>query len=323
MSWERLQSLLEESQSYGPEFGNGLSNHLPMCLVALQQMDATGERLTEFYQHYIPRLNGFERATEATDPLKSLNQPELFPAHLNYFNQLIEKQGVAETLKTWIPHLLSGMGTGAFHALLRVGYSIKAENPHETAQGLAYWTSSYLDLGSDAEQVDSEPGDFLTIIDQTADIARDHTFTPGIIFNRMAEIAAMPTFRDLPIQPATVNLEGLAELALTAYVNSRNFTLLHGVTGCHALRLLLPFVDDQEALLRAYWRALLTAYLSTGSVPIDQKIELDYVLEWPTLLEQAVASNNDHVIKMIYTCWREEQQYHNPAYLYAANLALG
>ena len=40
-----LANLLTESAIYAPEYGGGLANHLPMALVALDQMGATPNQL--------------------------------------------------------------------------------------------------------------------------------------------------------------------------------------------------------------------------------------------------------------------------------------
>ena len=39
---------------------------------------------------------------------------------------------------------------------------------------------------------------------------------------------------------------------------------------------------------------------------------------WPEIFAAAVANNDDHVIKMVYTCHRESARYGNPLYQAAA-----
>lgn len=49
-----------------------------------------------------------------------------------------------------------------------------------------------------------------------------------------------------------------------------------------------------------------------GSLPSSQPTP------WPDIFAGAVPSNDDHVIKMVYTCHRESTRYGNPLYQAAA-----
>jgi hypothetical protein len=40
--------------------------------------------------------------------------------------------------------------------------------------------------------------------------------------------------------------------------------------------------------------------------------------DWPRCLAKAVQSDDDHVIKLVYTAWREASITHDPLYLHAA-----
>jgi hypothetical protein len=54
------------------------------------------------------------------------------------------------------------------------------------------------------------------------------------------------------------------ERRIRAYAATGNFTLLHGVTACHAARLLARFARDRDAALRRLWAALVAAYMGEG-----------------------------------------------------------
>ena len=51
-----LAKLLTESEVYGPEYGGGLANHLPMALVALDQMGATPGHLNDYRRTHVSWL---------------------------------------------------------------------------------------------------------------------------------------------------------------------------------------------------------------------------------------------------------------------------
>jgi hypothetical protein len=66
-----------------PEYGNGLSNHLPMALVALEGIGATPTRLREFAATYGQRLAAMATTSQSApwpggDWLTRRGDPEAF-----------------------------------------------------------------------------------------------------------------------------------------------------------------------------------------------------------------------------------------------------
>jgi hypothetical protein len=137
------------------------------------------------------------------------------------------------------------------------------------------------------------------------------------IFSRIAEVAADPHFREftchLDNDPDLIPAK-LAETGLLLYANTYNFTMLHAVTSNHALRLVLPYIQDKERAFNAYWNALLAAYITIHCPAIKEYTppEKD-IPEWDKIFAQAVQSDDAHVIKFVYTCFEESKVYHYPA----------
>ena len=112
----------------------------------------------------------------------------------------------------------------------------------------------------------------------------------------------------------------LIERALDAYLTSRNFYILHLITGLRALRVLGRFVPDvpevstwiergfEAGWARADGRATLT--LTEGEPP-----------SWPHLRDAALAQMDDHVIKLVHACWQEDRLRPDPRWRQAAALA--
>lgn len=75
--------------------------------------------------------------------------------------------------------------------------------------------------------------------------------------------------------------------------------------------------------LRCYWQALLVAYLSTGSVDLSKQVPEDQSpSSWEEITKKAITSNDEHVIKIIYTCWQESLHYDNKDYQNAAQMVI-
>ena len=191
----------------------------------------------------------------------------------------------------------------------------------EVAYALAYWSSEYQSLGKLGNTTDNTLQEILTKI---SPIAKNHSFKPGIIVDRMEEITQLEKYQNFVLQPTHINLDQLAQLAITAYLSTSNFTLLHGVTSCHALRVIFPWISDKELALRYFWQAFVVAYLSTGSLSLENKIsETQRDNDWNKILSLGCTASDDHDIKLIYSCWSEYHHYGNQEYLMAASQVAG
>ena len=111
--------------------------------------------------------------------------------------------------------------------------------------------------------------------------------------------------------------------AIRIYASTNNFTALHLVTTTHALRLLAPFLSNPNEALRYYWQAVCAAYISIGApVVIDVNLSKFTVIPWNDIFSEAVKNNDDHVIKLVYSCYMEDKIYHNSPYNYVAAKAV-
>jgi hypothetical protein len=127
-----------------------------------------------------------------------------------------------------------------------------------------------------------------------------------LIAQRMAAASADPVLRAEVARLAVGAdaLPQLSRLAARAYAGSGNFTVLHMLTASHALRLLLPFVDDADAetALRWFWQAWATALVAACVQP-RPPVPL---LPWPEIVRRALAEADVHVIKLVDACRAEE-----------------
>ena len=329
-----LKDLLADNRRFSGEFGARLSNHLSMAALALAWMGAEDERIADFAAHYRDRwpLQPLPRSTRRATYeqwRQALGDPGCEARAVAYFADALARSGRAATLRAHLSELLRGVGASAFHALIRTAYALEAEDDAELACALGYWTMSWLDLGQ------SEPaGEFMRPLEvfeafgaafrPTADLP------PGLIFHRMAAVVAHPSFDAFAARysPAPGALAELAAAVVTLFAATSDFTALHAMTSTHAVRIVLPWTPDPQSALAHHWRALLAAYGSMGAPEppsTDEIARLRCVAtpSWAALHAAALASNDDHVIKSIYTAWREDEAYHDPLYALAAGRYAG
>lgn len=323
-----LHSLLDEAAAWDPEYGAGLSNHLPMALVALARLGAGEARLREFAARYaadkklVPaRPRGQWPAGDAWRGL--LGRRAAWPLYLDLFEQWIAHDGAAEALSQLLPGLMPGVGAAAFHGLIRTAAGVRAGHAGEVAQGLAHWAAWHLPFGtmvplaeaSGRPQVD--PARLLRRL-------RAGAMGTGLITSRMKAAAASGEVNavaaSLAIDERTP--ERLARAAAFAYAESGSFTALHLVTGTQAMRVLARFAAGDEerfAAWRWFWQAFAHGVVAGRLAPAAAPLVLR---EWPALVDAALASDDEHVIKLVEAARDEEAHYGGDDWRRAASRAV-
>lgn len=304
-----LQRWLGTAQ--GAEYADGLSNHLPMALLALHRLGADEARLQAFAECYATRLPPASPpvawpAGDAWTP--RLGELAAEPAYRGLFMQWLALEDANDVLRQVLPRLMQGCGAVAFHGLIRTAHAVQSAHPQELVNALAYWACRWLDLGADAE-LQGREADPAAVLRH---VPVPRRAPPGkLIVQRMQAIAAQPGFAPAVarLQVTGSTLEQLAFGAAQLYARSGSFTVLHLVTSAHALRVLMPWLDDKpEAAVRAYWQAFAAAWAASGA----QDRAEPRLLPWPKILAQALASEDEHVVKLVDSC-REQQAAHGGA----------
>ncbi len=319
---DTLARLLSEGRRFAPEYDRGLSNHRPMALLALQRLGADAARLQAWAAAYETRLQPAPppQAWPTGDAWTGrLGNPAAWSVYRDLFAQWIAHEGAAETLEQALPALLPGVGGAAFHGAIRVAAAARSGHPGELADALASWACRWLPLGplpaGDGPEPDPEAilrrlragrSKQRLIVDRMAEAARDTT-----LHAELARLAIDGTQADALLQR-------LARLAASAYALSGNFTALHLVTGCHAMHVLLRFAPDRGAALRALWQAFGVAVVAAQLKPLPPVRPRP----WPELAAAALASDDEHVIKLVEACREEEHAYGGDDWRAAASRAL-
>jgi Questin oxidase-like len=135
----------------------------------------------------------------------------------------------------------------------------------------------------------------------------------------MCEVAVLPAFGAVAaqLQVHAGTLPALAHCAAGVYARSGNFTALHLVTSAHAMRVLLPFVDDAAASVGCYWLAFAAGFIASRAQPGP----VPPALPWPALVAAAFATDDEHLVKLIDSCREEERHYGSSDWRLAAGRA--
>lgn len=303
-----LQRLLSAQLLLPPEYAQGLSSHLPMGLQALSALGADAARLEAFFGQYVQH---FERARPAppAQPLAGAWQDgygriEHWATLRLHFSQRLASEGRDAVLTAVLPRLWEGMAAAAFHGPIRVAHAVQAEHEGELAAALAYWAARWQPLSPPGGASPALP--LQAWAEALTAQGRGWRSAAGLISLRMDEAVASAPYQALaaallPTPSLRSRLRQLAGLALPAYAASRDFTLLHAVTGLQALEVLLSWLDDRDlALQAALDRAFVAAWLS--ATRRDARPAPAPLQDWPALRTQALASDDEHVIKLVQAC---------------------
>lgn len=318
-----LRRLLDDNRRFDLT-NRGTVNHLPMALYALARIGATDERLIEYFRRWettraLPRIES-ERPVEQDDWARHIGDPAMFSALWAYFAHRVAEQGAGKVIGQVFPRVSGGIAAAAFHGLIRLAYGIEADHAGEIGAGLATLCARYADLGLSqrADVVDRVEEGFARIAAQLSGAP----FAGQGITGRMAAATADPRFSagfSLPSFGAEF-ISDFARIAIALYWQTSNFTVLHLVTGTHAARVLFeayPHLASGEALA-AFWGAACAAYASIGAPPMSRSTAPTEKPPWSSIFAGAIGSDDDHVIKLTYSCYCESIRYGNPLYQAAA-----
>ncbi len=337
-----LRQLLDASAAHDAEYGHNLASHLPMALVALKRLGADDARLVAFANRYAKRLHPAPPADvwPSGDAWAGrLGDPAAWPAYRALFSEWFDHEGAPAVLPQVLPRLMQGVGAAAFHGPIRVAYALAAGHSHELSDALAYWACRWFSVTPAPPRAASQRA--RPVGAAAALGALRIPPVPGsLIAERMAVASDQPVFLrcvaagrpDAGTEAQVAqSLHKLAELAAMLYATSGNFTVLHLVTSAHALRMLLPWLDDTDppGVLVHYWAAYVAGCAASG---LDLKAALNTVevhaaaaqplRPWPALVEAALGSDDDHLIKIVDVCREQERHYGGPVWQAAASRAV-
>lgn len=306
-----LVDALNHCAVHAPEYGGGLSNHLPMTLVALDRLGADAARLSAFVAAYTPRLQPAPPAQpwSAGDPWPDrLGQHEAWPVYRALFAEWIAQEGARDMLGQVLPQLMPGVSAAAFHGLIRTAYALRSGHLGELADALAYWGCRHQRLGAMHHPLAGTARAPAT--DDPVALLRElraGRSRAALISDQIRDAAA-----DGRVNRAAARLfvdestpERLARAAAFAYAHTGSFTALHLVTGTHAMRVVARFVDEPLTAWTWFWQAFAHAVVAARLKPLAQAP----LRAWPALVARARASDDEHLIKLVESCREEEKAY--------------
>lgn len=269
-----------------------------MALVALDRLGAPDERLAAFAAAYGSKL---EEPGEREAGLKQAAAADL------------ATQDVDTMLRAGLAELASDIAGSAFHEIIHLAYALDEYDAPEIANALAHWRTVRKSLDVPVAGGRDDVGTVLAALAARDDIRA--VKVPGLITDQVAAVAAQPGFAEiigrLSVGPDTVGQ--IAAAALQAFAATQDFIALHMLTGTHAMRVVTQAADDMtDALIGGFWPVFAGAYVVIGAPTEVVAADAD-APDWRALHAAGREHDDEHVIKIIYSCWQESLAYGNDA----------
>jgi Questin oxidase-like len=341
METEALDDALTVFAATAPLFGPaGLANHGPMAAEALAHL-GRHDAIPGWVARYRTRL---DEAPPAARPLTevdwpaALGQAERFPEWLALFEREIADRPIAAVVGEWVPRLLPGSVGAATHGLIRTGHALRALGQADTparrlevANGLAFWAASYRELPGPPLLIGHEG-----VADALADLPYlpEDAPRPVRISDRVAAVAGIADEFEQAVASlgwtggAVDLLDQLATGGSLAYLRNADgggaIGLLHAVTSPLACELVLPWLaeEDRDAALGYVWQAAAALHVAydidrTAPAPTEAPPAAE------ALVDRALASGDEHAIKLTEAALRSFDRSGDAALLLAADDACG
>ena len=323
----------------GPEFRGGLSNHGPMAAEALVRLGRP-DAVEHWLDGYLGKLDSSPRpAGQVTDDnwRDALGELRRVADWEDYLRAQLADEPWPDVLARWWPRLLPGVAAAATHGVIRASHAARslaaaeaagtdpAGRRDELARGLSYWAASYLELPGAPRTAGQRDLSSALAGMPTADQAPER----GLITTELAaRLPSLPGFADAvaglrpPADPAT----DLRDLATTftrvflGYGRTQPIALLHAVTAPVAARSVLPLLPAPLArpTYDALWQvgAALYAVYTPGVTP--EPLPAGPAPSREDVTARAVATGDEHAIKLTEACLRLDGETPDPVFRYAA-----
>jgi hypothetical protein len=331
-----IDEMLDLLSFAGAELVNGNSNHGPMAseaLFALGREDAVLPWVDEYRKRLMYRPSP-SLLIPPGEWREYLGARERLGDWIELFENELSEAPWREVVRLWVPRLAPAIMSAATHGLIRTGHAVRSLSSEETpqrkselAQGLGYWAARYYTLPGEpsAENAGHTPS---AALDHVARLHGPEFDGSGPITEQIMGLEDHPEFAsaiDLADAGGDLSLfiSNLTETFAGIYLaSSKNLVaFVHTVTAPSALRMLAPYLDEDDARQAAHyaWQACAAVYSWFSIVPAQDNSGLAKPIEdQEELIDLAVAAGGAHSIKFTAACLREYALNPNPVYLAAA-----
>lgn len=289
--------LLERFETLSPIYNDGLTNHLPMMVIALDNLKVDATEIELLSEQYLKERAIFDLTDHQY--LKTEYDNEYIRL-TNYYLGQINKHGKEDVIRPFLNDHTLSLSSALFHCLIRLYYANKANIPIQIAQALAYYSleeKDYIILGKNQD-------DIIHNFSKLEDYRKLHEikFKGSRSMGKFETLLQDDFIKDNIVFPKVISEyeSDILQLLCTQYLKTHDFYILHLITGFHALYELKHYYKDyNEAFKQFFLQA--QVFLLVNDYKRD--IPLPPIKEFETLLPSVLLLSDVHDIKLFYTVY--------------------
>lgn len=278
-------------------------NHMPHLLGSAYLLGATAEQLNEIYDDQSKHLVGWKDSPSeitSTDWQEFLGKREYQRAYVDFFEDELAlrfgykwKTVTEEYLYAGKTPLINNLISGLGHPMIHLGYAFELQNRELAIEALSLaatnhnYMHKYID---DPSYTKASPFSSTSPLELLHKLAKDTRFDG--LFKTQGEENLQPLFDNnealvleywnaWEIKDPLKQFQGSQEAAVALLVSTvpvgthgYDFFLLHLLTTSHAIRILLPFIQQKYHLnlVRQWWLLTVSVYISQLRPAIDEEL---------------------------------------------------
>jgi hypothetical protein len=339
---DALDEGLSRLAATGPEYRGGLSNHGPMAAEALVRL-GRADAVEHWLDGYLRRLDeppGPTGRVTGANWRDALGQKKRVADWEAYLRSQLAEEPWRDVLARWWPRLLPGVAAAATHGIIRTSHAARSlasaeraggqagetgQRRDELARALAYWAASYLELpGAARPRGTLDPAAAiraLPLLDEqapggsiTARLSEGAPRVPGL----GAAVAALRPPADAGHDLS--DLAGEFSRVFLGYGRAQPIVFLHAVTAPVAAYSALPLLPAQLArpTYDGLWQVGAALYAVHAGRVTPEPLPQARPLGPDDLADRAVATGDEHAIKLTEACLRLHALAPDPVFLHAA-----
>lgn len=308
-----LSQLINENLRNQTPYMEGLVNHLPMGQLALYKLTEDLNKIeayTDYFNGHFavdPVATDYTPATSIED---CLGKREQYEACLDLIQKEVDSQGMDPMIKKILNAYPLGISSGLFHVTIRLAYAKEGASfdealTEEVSRALAYYVTAYRKVTPFYRTVPKDQ-----IYENMEQLMKNPTLEKILYQNE----SLGQTMKSLYQSPKYLNagfliedsiddkVQGLLNLCIPAFEQTKSIIALHCITGLHAMLVLEDYFSDFHKALDIYTTAVITHLVSIEGIVFHKPDHEPILRSWPELLEEGSDSKDVHTIKFTYTC---------------------
>jgi hypothetical protein len=296
--------LYRRYEALSPIYQGGLTNHLPMMMIALLKLGLKEDIIIDKCDQY-KQEKGVLDLTEVSTPVTEFEQAYV---HLTstYLGEINHK-GIDIIIGEFIQKHQHMVVSGLFHGLIRLAYAKEVGDPLLIAQALAYFDCISGEVKVNTKKVDRSIAfawfdDLRTTFLEDIDSLEKHS-----TYERLQEIIHHPLIDGNIGKVQNIRRNDLLSFVLTYYLDTKSFYVLHLITGLEALFELEEYFTHFQDVLDDFFvfAQLFILFDKRQEVVVSDKTVED-------VIKQVELMNNAHDIKLLYSLSKLKRLFDEP-----------